>query len=393
MSAARSSIRLCSLVLLLCWICIIGSSSISSSVTASSFRGSVTVDRLQQNQQQQQLDFIRRRAMEDKRKEEDDEEDDEEEDNVFVLPTAAPTRFVVTAAPTTAAALTENEATTAATPPINESDNSDSTAATTSHNLLEFMMEIQGDALLDPTKETIFRFHLQQYLLEFLQSPYLQVSNIVETIRLDRPWTVTTPATRRRHLQDDTTTTSTSNAPTNLILQYQGQAILKETAGFWDSQPTQDLINEAQIAALEDTAALQDYFIDLHLENYVSTQDAVIFVRLQVGNRPRVQWDPEATWDKIAALNATQQENDPQEQQQPQEGGAKRESRQGQCGIDSSQLGWTFYWNYHSHCLLGGFGDHCLSRCGLSPSLQKAPTIGKLEKIAGSSGHSCHGSR
>lgn len=302
-------------LVLLCFIC--GCSN--NHASAMHFRGGSGVSSSSSSTVQQQhqhhgnaSSLRRRRVMGDKREEE--EEDDDENDNVFVLPTDAPSSPLVaaTAAPTVALTfITENDDSSSAnTTPITE--NSDNENVVT-QSLIAFMIEIQGEALLDSAGETVFRFHLQQYLLEFLQSPYLQVSNILEGIQLDRPWAVTTPATRRQ-LQDDTTTTTSSNA-TNLILQYQGKALLKETAGFWDSQPTEDLIYEAQIVALEDTVALQQYFIDLFLN---SAQEAVIFVRLQVGNRPRVQWDPEETWDRIAALNATQPQQEQEDEQQQQ---------------------------------------------------------------------------
>jgi hypothetical protein len=306
-NSMNMSKRICYWLALLCWIC--GSSS-SSSIGVSAlgfFRGGDATGasrRLPQDQQHPNdgSDWLRRRrrAMEDKREDDDEEY---EEDNIMadnMPPTDAPSSLFVATTASPTVAVTEG----ITLPPFNE------TTQATTYSLIPFTIEIQGDALLDPARESLFRSHLEQYLFESL----FQGSNVLDAVQLDRPWTVTTPSTRRRRLQDTTTTAATA---TNVLLDYQGRVVLKDPVGFWDDRPTEQAVHESQVIELEDTGGLQGYFVDLYRKAQ-PRQDAVVLVRLQVGDRPRVRWDPEATWERIAALEEGDQEQMENEERGPQ---------------------------------------------------------------------------
>ncbi|KAL3918549.1 MAG: hypothetical protein SGILL_004185 [Bacillariaceae sp.] len=360
------------LCLLLLWIC---SSNSIEGVEAVGFRGAAVAKSLRLQQPQESggsgtgaaIPEQHRRVMEDKEEEvEDDEEEDEEEEDDNIMsppPTASPTSVVTTAAPTLPPTFSATTATnqddtdttsTTTTPPIVDSNNDEEETeeeeptATVSHSLLPVTVEVQGWHLLDSTKELVFRFHLEQYLLQQMRDNNGEVSSILQDVQLDRPWTVTTPAERRRRrrlrkLQEDssTSTTSTStttssdpSSTTNLLLQYQGRAVLKEAAGFWDSEPTEDLIHREQSKALlQNSAALQDYFIDLYLKQDDKTTDAIIFLDLEAGGSS-VTWNPAATWDRIAVMNATQQQA-----QQSQEEEEDSPSPGNNDGTSQSQIG------------------------------------------------------
>ncbi|KAG7366625.1 hypothetical protein IV203_029295 [Nitzschia inconspicua] len=280
----------------------------------------------QQLVEQQQHRLLRTKE---KNEEETGEELDEEEVEEVSISTSVPSR-VPTSSPSQFNIFTpegQEDTTgsiTTATTTTNDDDDE--------HVLLPFTFQVQGTRLLETTNEIVFRWHLQEYLLKFFTSPLLEVSNVLESIQLDRPWTTTVDVTRRE-LQDDeaagSTTTSDSDTTDtqNLNLAYHGRAILKDAASFFDTQPTLAMIQEAQIVALEDTQALQEYFVQLlfpnnneDAPNNRAPLDPVIFTEVQVEGRPLQQLDPAVTWDRIKTLNSAQPSNGQDLQQQPQGG-------------------------------------------------------------------------
>jgi hypothetical protein len=199
-------------------------------------------------------------------------------------------------------------------------------------DLIPFVLHIQGTNILDTTNEIVFRWHLQDYFVKFFHRPTLETSTILESILLDRPWVTTSTTYGERRQLQETSTQVNSTMSSGLVLRYKGHAILKDSAAYFNTQPTLDLIQEVQIIALEDTVALQEYFVQLlfgkekdYEDNRTAAeglidddgQQPVIFVEVQVDGRALLQLDPAVTWDRIHALDETRSSGD-QEQLQSQ---------------------------------------------------------------------------
>jgi hypothetical protein len=241
--------------------------------------------------------------MEQKEEVEEEEEVMEEEEPVEIISTPAPSSRP-TSSPTESNIFA----------PESNQDDEDQLI------LLPFMVHLQGTHMLGSTNEIVFRWHLQEYLSQFFNSPLLEVSSVLESIQLDRPWVTTIDGGRRTLQEDGDSTTAPTNSSQNLIMQYQGRVVLKDSAAFFDTQPTLDLIHEAQIVALEDTASLQEYFIQLLFrddDEAAPLTQPVVFLEVQLDGRPLLELDPAVTWDRIEALNNTDTTSN--EQQPPQD--------------------------------------------------------------------------
>jgi hypothetical protein len=95
-------------------------------------------------------------------------------------------------------------------------------------------------------------------------------------------------------------------------LRYQGLVYLKddETEGgtFYDTKPTLEQVQEAQTAALEDTQALQDFFMDVFVSlraeagdggDEEALPDPVVLLHVRVDDRPELALDPAETFQLI----------------------------------------------------------------------------------------------
>ncbi len=280
-------------------------------------------------------------------------------------PTVSPSAPATTTNPPTAAPPTSEPSmtTTTALPSQNEEeavvpptgstgtnvttdeDTDDIGVETNQRTLLPFSIVVLGS--VDEGRSSV-RSLLQEYLTTYLQGPP-QALHAVATIQLEEVDASVEDAqddagNRRRELQigqqqqqqhlirgrhstsrltrtlqgffnepfDGSTSASISSTT---VLQYTGLVYLKDddTDGgdFFDSKPSKDQIQEAQIAALEDTQALQDYFLDAVVpvqeegedggddDEDSPAQDPVVLLQVQVDGRPEVEQDPTTTLQTI----------------------------------------------------------------------------------------------